>query len=102
MNRNQREAVIRGLVLKLLNHEHPNSLSDETVLASLQAMGYSDLARHDVREHFDYLSDEDKKYLKLTARPTNQSDFWMAKLTARGLDLLAGRIPDDLGVSVAR
>jgi hypothetical protein len=102
VNKNQREAIIRGLILKILNHEYPNALSDETVLASLQAVGYADLTRHSVREDFDYLADENKKFLKITSRPSAPGDFWMAKLTAKGNDLLDGRINDEPGVTVAR
>lgn len=102
MNKNQRDSVIRGLILKILNHEYPNPLSDETVLASLQSMGYADLVRHNVREDFDYLADDSKGYIKITYRPTAPGDFWMAKLTAKGNDLLDGRIADDPGVRVAR
>ncbi len=98
MKRNPIIKTLRGLILQGLDLEYPQALSDIAVLALLQGGGHA-VGLYQVRRHLEYLSGPGKEYLELNKA---RRDYWQARLTPKGKDLLMGVIGEDPGVYLVR
>lgn len=89
--------VIRGRILKILDLDYPNEIGDEVIVEALRE-GEITVSKAVVAGYLDYL--DEKGYVEM--REVSDRDLGlsmkMAKLTARGKDLLEGSIDPDVGV----
>jgi len=94
MDATVRIGTLRGLLLQALDLEYPEALSDMAAQAMLHGAGCV-VGKREVQRHLEYLAGPGKDYLLLVKK---SSTMWLAKLTPRGKDLLAGIIEADPGV----
>ncbi len=90
---------IRGWILRILNYNYPESLSVEAIALTLSDLEYvvTPLA---VGGYLDYL--EEKGYIETRQVEVRDAGISrrVARLTAKGKDLLEGNIPEDPGIYV--
>ena len=97
MDEQIRKGVLRGIILKGLDLEYPNEMSDAALQPMLQGSGYGDITKLEVRRDLEYLGGEG--YLEFGRK---SRDLWLVKLTSKGVKLLEGRIDEDPGILIAR
>lgn len=94
-----KDKELRGRILKALNTEFPASLSVEMLLIALRAARYN-CTPGQLKTHLAYLSE--KGYLTIQSVGVWEMDLArdMVKLTADGVDVVAGNIPPAPGVII--
>lgn len=99
MPKNAESREIRGRILKILEVDYPNEISDRLIALTLNDISYN-VSPALLQGYINYL--EEKGYVE--ARPLEAPELGMslmvAKLTAKGKDLLEGNIPPDPGVFI--
>jgi DNA-binding PadR family transcriptional regulator len=90
---------IRGRILKILDLDYPHEVSDRVIALTLNDISYN-VNPAILQGYLDYL--KDKGYVECRQLESDDLGLTMrvAKLTAKGKDLLEGNIPDDPGVNV--
>lgn len=90
---------IRGRILKIVEIDYPNEVSDRVISLTLNDINYS-VSPAVLAGYLEYL--EEKGYVDTRVIESKDLDLTrrVAKLTARGKDLLEGNIPADPGVSI--
>jgi len=89
--------VIRGRILKILDLDYPHEMGDEVIVEALRE-GEITVSKAVVAGYLEYL--HEKGYVEVrdvTSRDLGLS-MKMARLTAKGKDLLEGNIEPDVGV----
>lgn len=85
---------MRGHVLRLLNEERLDELSESTIVLALISMGYSTNEK-ELHGEIKYL--QDKGYvISRPVKPKNifvKMTIWMVRITAKGKDLVEGSPP---------
>ena len=94
-----KDKELRGRILKALNTEFPAPLSVEMLLIALRAARYS-CTTGQLKTHLAYLAE--KGYLTIQSVGVWEMDLArdMVKLTADGVDVVAGNIPPAPGVII--
>ena len=92
----ERYKRIRGLILKLLAHEHPGPIDIKVLHALLDDLYYT-IKNEELRSHLVYL--EMKGFITEEKRESGKVLIEMVLITPTGLDLLDGLI-EDVGVDV--
>lgn len=89
---------IRGRILKILDANYPYPAGDHLIADILTDAQYS-CSPAQVKGHLVYLSE--KGYIETTDVKSTELNIvrCLAKLTAKGKDLLEGSIPPDPGVT---
>jgi hypothetical protein len=90
--------IQRGLILKILLVCYPESRTLYDVLVQLVKGQSQECDSRTLQFHIGYL--HDRGYVateRLRSGPTNIS-LYIVRLTAKGVDLLDGRLPEDTGV----
>lgn len=98
MNHRNEARIIRGRILKILELAYPDELGEEMLSLTLNDMEYN-VSPAVLRGYIDYL--EDKGYVEchdIEDRDLRVSRH-VARLTAKGKDLLEGNIDPDPGVA---
>lgn len=90
---------VRGFVLSILKLQYPNPASDRLISLTLND-SHLDGSLPQIRQHIRYL--EEKGYVRSEEGNELGIQRTMATLTAKGIDLLDGSIPDDPGILVIR
>jgi DNA-binding PadR family transcriptional regulator len=90
---------IRGRILKILDVDYPNEISDRIISLTLGDISYN-VNPAILQGYLNYLTD--KGYVECRRLESDELDISMnvAKLTAKGKDLLEGNIPPDPGIAV--
>jgi hypothetical protein len=87
---------IRGLILKLLAHEHPGAIDMKVIHALLDDLQYT-IKDEEMQSHLVYL--EKKGFILKLKRESGGVQIEMAVINPAGLDLLDG-LTKDVGVDV--
>jgi hypothetical protein len=90
---------LRGKLLSLLKKTYPDGVDEKTVVSIF----YQYHRTEDIYASLEYLAC--KKYIERKEQPhlyLEQEKLKWYKLTALGIDLIEGSIPDDPGVVVQR
>ena len=90
---------IRGRILKILEIDYPNEVSDRVISLTLNDISYA-VSPAILAGYVDYL--EEKGYVESRDLKSQDLNLIMrvVKLTAKGKDLLEGNINPDVGVSL--
>ncbi|MBB6673004.1 hypothetical protein [Cohnella nanjingensis] len=97
MNNSNKE--VRGFILSILKLQYPGTASDRLISLTLND-SHLESALPQIRGHLHYL--EEKGYVKTEEGNELGMQRTMATLTAKGIDLLDGNIPDEPGIMVIR
>ena len=92
----ERYRRIRGMMLKLLVHQHPHPLDAKVLFVLLDDLKYS-ISDEEFNSHITYLAD--KSYVKKDARKTSGVSIDMITITPDGIDIIDG-FRNDCGVDV--
>ena len=93
-----RNKEIRGQILKILDLTNFSNLRDKIVLNALRDMGFN-VAFTELIAQMKYL--EQKEYIECRKlKDKIKNGMRVAKLTAKGKDLLEGNIEEDPGVTL--
>jgi hypothetical protein len=94
-----KQNILRGKLLELLKRVYPNGVDEKTVISIL----YQYHKTEDIAASLEYLVDKQYAERKQFPHPyLEQEKLQWYKLTASGIDLLEGNIPDDPGILVPR
>ncbi|MDI3480804.1 MAG: hypothetical protein PWQ97_459 [Tepidanaerobacteraceae bacterium] len=90
---------IRGRILKILDVDYPHEISDRVISLTLGDISYN-VNPAVLQGYLDYL--EEKGYIECKQLEYDDLsiDMRVAKLTAKGKDLLEGNIPSDPGIAL--
>lgn len=90
---------IRGRILKILEIDYPNAVSDRVISLTLNDINYN-ISPAVLEGYLSYL--EEKGYVEVATVESKELGISMkvAKLTAKGKDLLEGSMGADVGVSL--
>lgn len=89
--------VVRGRMLKILDLDYPNEMGDEVIVEALRQAEMI-VSKAVVAGHLEYLHEKGYADVRdVTSRDLGLS-MKMARLTAKGKDLLEGSIDPDVGV----
>ncbi len=92
----ERYRRIRGLMLKLLAHQHPAPLEAKELHFLLDDLRYT-LSEEEIRSHLCYLAE--RGLVKTETRTAGRIEIEMIKITADGLNVL-DKFTTDVGVNV--
>lgn len=92
----ERYKRIRGVILKLLAHQHPGPLDSKVLYFLLDDLRYS-ASEAEYESQLAYL--DEKELIKKETRKTSGVEIEMLVITSHGLDLIDGFI-SDVGVDV--
>ncbi|MCD9025763.1 hypothetical protein [Cohnella silvisoli] len=90
---------VRGFILAILKLQYPSPASDRLISLTLND-SHLDSSIPQIRGQLHYLVD--KGYVRTEEGNELGIQRTMATLTAKGVDLLDGSIPDDPGIMVTR
>lgn len=85
----EKHNLVRVLILKILAPQHPNRVDSVLIRRVLADFGYP-ISDHSLRSYLAYL--EERGCIKTDER--RQYDILMASITAKGLDILDGRLAE--------
>jgi hypothetical protein len=88
---------IRGRILRALDTIYPKDLNLSTIVLVLEDRHMPATAA-DVRQDLAYL--DEKGYVELLEQQDDGEEVLLARLTAKGKDLLEKNIPEDPGVEL--
>lgn len=90
----ERYRRIRGAILKLLAHEHPNPIDVKVLHFLLDDLGYT-ITEEELDSHLVYLAEKD--CVRMEKRKSTGVEIRMVVVAPKGLDVLDGFM-DDCGV----
>ena len=86
---------IRGAILEALRTNYPCMISEKQVITWLEQLGYT---AYNIKEYLEYLSDKGYISSEVKQIRSYRQENTMVKLTAHGIDLMEGSIPEDPGI----
>lgn len=88
-NTYERQANIRGLILRVLKDDPDQKLSDVAIAQAVSGYGYNDVSNNEIRREITFL--KGRGYL--STEPKHHA-LLIVKLTDKGVDFLEGRVED--------
>lgn len=88
----ERYKRIRGLILKLLAHQHPGCVDMVALRYTMDDLRYP-MTENEFESHLSYLSE--KALLSIERRKSSGVDIKMIVITPRGLDVLDGWVKEE-------
>ncbi len=89
--------VVRGKILYYLTLIYPQPATLPLLQGELDIFGYP-VPMDELNFHLAYLSEKDLVALEATRGPAVGRKITLVKITAKGIDLLDGRLPSDEGI----
>lgn len=96
--RKERYRRIRGAILKLLAHEHPNHIDAKVLHFLLDDLGYT-MSEEELDSHLAYLAEPPGECVRVDTRESTDIRIKMVVITRKGLNVLDG-FAADCGVDV--
>ena len=95
----RQKELIRGKILYYLKLIYPQAATLPLLQAEMDYFGYP-LPLEELSFHVAYLREKGLIELEGVRGPYSPRSIHMAKITARGIDLLDGRLPSDEGIYI--
>lgn len=89
--------LLRGKIMFYLNLIYPQTATFPLLQAELDYFGYP-LPLEDLHFHVAYLAEKGLVETETARGPHTRGAMTLVKITARGIDLLDGRLPPDEGI----
>lgn len=91
--------LLRGKIMFYLNLIYPQTATLPLLQAELDYFGYA-VPIEELNFHVAYLAEKGLVEVETVRGPHTRGAVGLAKITARGIDLLDGRLPPDEGIYV--
>lgn len=85
----ERQANIRGLILRVLKDDPDQKLSDVSIATAVKGYGYDEIDVNWTRREINFL--EGRGYI---SKEVKNHSVWIVSLQPKGVDLLEGREED--------
>ena len=85
----ERQANIRGLILRVLKDDPDQKLSDTAIAQAVKGYGYDEMDTTWVRREINFL--QSRGYVGASVK---NHEMWIVNLTDKGVDFLEGRVED--------